>query len=65
MPWTVWRYPLSNGEQAGDVKALSGSMRGLKRKITLKKKGGRVPDEELSELKDVIPQLRPGKAAVR
>ena len=27
---------LTTGEQAGDVKALSGSMGGLKRKITLK-----------------------------
>ena len=45
---------LSTGEQAGDVKALSGSMGGLKRKITLKEKEGVFRDEELSELKDVI-----------
>lgn len=45
---------LTTGEQAGDVKALSGSMGGLKRKITLKEKEGVFRDEELSELKDVI-----------
>ena len=45
---------LSTGGQAGDVKALSGSMGGLKRKIAAKEKEGVFRDEELSGMKGVI-----------